>query len=218
MDRCSSGPGEHANSTVQPVPDLPALRDLSENRPEREQSAEVLSDLLTPVPEVTTGTGATANFATNLVRRSGSAIHRELSQRSTGHSRIPWPPAITICAGWNDCADSGLCSGKSHGERCVPASFPDCDAKALGMLQTCGPRTTAVSGANASQQVSTTGRVIMRTCGVVLSMALGFLATTVSAGPTVTCYRYEFPPKGQQGPANRICYELKLLEIGRAHV
>jgi hypothetical protein len=49
-------------------------------------------------------------------------------------------------------------------------------------------------------------------CGVVLSLALWFLSTIASAGPIVTCYRYEFPPQGQQGPPNRICFQMKLLD------
>jgi hypothetical protein len=52
----------------------------------------------------------------------------------------------------------------------------------------------------------------MRTYGVVLSMALWFLTAIASAGEVVTCYRYEFPPSGQAGPPNRICFEMKLLD------
>jgi len=52
----------------------------------------------------------------------------------------------------------------------------------------------------------------MRIDVLLLSMVLGCLSTIASAGPIVTCYRYEFPPQGQQGPANRICYQMKLLD------
>lgn len=38
------------------------------------------------------------------------------------------------------------------------------------------------------------------------------VAQSVSGGPVVTVYRYDCPPPPQQGPCNRVCYSLKLLD------
>lgn len=47
---------------------------------------------------------------------------------------------------------------------------------------------------------------------VLSCVGLCALAESVSGGPIVTVYRYDCPPPGQQGPCNRVCYNLKLLD------
>jgi hypothetical protein len=99
-DRCSSGPGEHANSTAQPVPGLRALRDLSECRPEREQSAKVLSDLLTASMRPRPGQGPPRSL-----RRTSSdglevpSIGNCRSDPPVTHGPLGHPPSQSVPGG-----------------------------------------------------------------------------------------------------------------------